>query len=262
MDLGFEGKIRCICHSRGKGSLNMAIDEALSITVGKGLPVIRFYGFSPPALSVGRFQKTDNAIFFQELKKDGLDFVRRPTGGQAVLHDNELTYSVILARTHFSPFNHRKVYQFISSLLIEGLKTLGISSSFSTIRTGQVRNPDCFASTGEYEIITASGRKIIGSAQTTTRTSCLQHGAIPLDNSFSNLRRYLKNPPKIENLTPSSLEEELGRPVGFKEALLAFQETFGKSLDLENSELTGEEKSISDELIRAKYESEEWNLKR
>ena len=106
MDLGFEGKIRCICHSKGKGSLNMAIDEALSITVDKGLPVIRFYGFSPPALSVGRFQKTDNAIFFQKLKKDGLDFVRRPTGGQAVLHDNELTYSVILTRTHFSPFNH------------------------------------------------------------------------------------------------------------------------------------------------------------
>ena len=201
----------------------MAIDEALSMTVSNGPPVVRFYGFSPPTLSVGRFQKTEGMISFHQLEKDGLDFVRRPTGGRAVLHDNELTYSVILNREHIEPFQKRHVYRFVSSLFITSLKRMGIQVSFSAAGIGDHRHPDCFATTGEYEIINSSGRKLVGSAQTTSRTVCLQHGSIPLGKSVHGAHDYLVGDPLVDEmpksaLPPSDLEEELGRKISFEEA--------------------------------------------
>ena len=161
----------------------MAFDEALSLCIDDGPPAIRFYGFSPPTLSVGRFQRVKDVFDFTRLKREGFGFVRRPTGGQAVLHDKELTYSVVLSKNHLSPFRKRVAYRFLSEILIEGLSNLGISADFSRSRLGDSHNPNCFGTTGQFEIVTSRGKKIIGSAQSVSPLSCLQHGSIPLTNS-------------------------------------------------------------------------------
>jgi lipoate-protein ligase A len=260
MEIAYDGPFRLLLHGKGIGAWNMAVDEALSSTVARGPPVVRFYGFHPPTFSSGRFQKVRHAVSFGKLDRDGLDYVRRPTGGQAVIHDDELTYSVVFAKKHLSPFRKRQVYRFISTLLVDGLAFFGIHSRFSQVRIGSASHPDCFATTGEYEIVTISGRKIIGSAQTTTRTSCLQHGAVPLTNSAAKIARYLSLPGAPVTHSPTSLSEELGRPVSFDEVRRGFREAFEKTITLTESHLTEEERSLAEELVELKYSKETWNL--
>jgi lipoate-protein ligase A len=229
--------------------------------VEKGPPVLRLYGFSPPTLSIGRFQRTERAFDFERLKRDGIGFVRRPTGGQAVLHDEEVTYSIALPRHLFVPFRKREVYRMVSDILIAGLRNLGISATFSPIRQGSPYNPDCFGTTGEYEIVSSSGKKIIGSAQSTSRTYCLQHGAIPLEGSQTTLRRYMLNEDEYSSHESTSIREESGRPVDKEEVIEAVLEAFQTRFSLFVSKLTETENRLSRELRKAKYATEAWNLR-
>lgn len=177
--------VRLICDSGSGAAWNMALDEALLLHGEKPseLPVIRLYRFSPPALSIGRFQKSELLIDFNRLRHDHIEMVRRPSGGQAVLHDDELTYCVVLNRGHLYEFSKRMVYRFVAAVLLAGLKSLGIHTARAEEhRTGRLDNPDCFASTSEYEIASDSKQKLIGSAQMITRGGILQHGSIPLGN--------------------------------------------------------------------------------
>jgi lipoate-protein ligase A len=155
----------------------------------------------------------------------------------------------------------------VSGLFIAALQYMGIEASFSAARVGDHRHPDCFATTGEYEIINSSASKLIGSAQTTTRTACLQHGSIPLGKSTYNAADYLEaelpgsgNRPSA--LPPSDLEEELGRTVSFEEATLLFRGAFGECIPLRDSELSSEEETLSRELAQSKYQDSAWNRAR
>ncbi len=186
-------RVRLLVHEAGDGRREMAIDETLLDRVSRGEsdPVIRLYGFSPPTLSVGRFQHALQEIDIARVEADGLTFVRRPTGGRAVLHAGELTYAAAIGRTHLPGFSKREVYRFIVPFLLGGLRRLGLADAVSSAGRGNPLNPDCFASTGEYEIDSASGRKLIGSAQMITRGGVLQHGSIPLTDTGRNLNPYL-----------------------------------------------------------------------
>ena len=239
----------------------MAFDEALSLCIDDGPPVIRFYGFSPPTLSVGRFQRVKDVFDFTRLKREGFGFVRRPTGGQAVLHDKELTYSVVLSKNHLSPFRKRVAYRFLSEILIEGLSNLGISADFSRSRLGDSHNPNCFGTTGQFEIVTSRGKKIIGSAQSVSRLSCLQHGSIPLTNSQTILSSFFVTPPPFNTRDATSIEEELGHPATIGEVSDAFFKAFDRVFTLRPSEMTTREKTTAEELLHSKYTSNAWNLK-
>ena len=258
---------RLLLEAPGDGQRNMAVDEALLAAVGAGRspPTLRLYGFSPPTLSLGRFQKARELIRLDALAADGIRLVRRPTGGQAVLHDRELTYAVVLGRGHLEPFSKREVYQFIAGLLLTGLEALGIRARSGRSRLGSPHNPDCFRSTGEYEIADAGERKLIGSAQVLSRTASLQHGAIPLDGSYRRVSGYLQRACAEEHGLPASLGEELGREVSFAEAELAFQRGARFALErlgirLEAGELSAEELRCTEELRSEKYARDEWNL--
>jgi lipoate-protein ligase A len=250
-----------------QGQENMAIDEALLETAGDGRspPTLRLYGFAPPTLSLGRFQKAGDLIDRQALARDGLTLVRRPTGGQAVLHDRELTYGVVLAREQLEPFSKREIYRFIAGLLLAGLEAIGIRGRSSSERRGSPRNPDCFRATGQYEIADLEERKLIGSAQMINRRAALQHGAIPLDGSYRRISRYLRSSDEEDHGLPASLAEELGREVGFAEAQEAFARGAALALRergplLEPGELTSAELARSSELLAEKYSLDAWNL--
>jgi lipoate-protein ligase A len=258
---------RLILEQPADGQWNMAVDEALleSVGAGEGQPSVRLYGFSPPTLSFGRFQRIRDRLLREAVQAEGVTLVRRPTGGQAVLHDGELTYSVVLGREHLEPFRKREIYRFIAELLLEGLKRLGVRGHSTRTRTGDPHNPDCFRSTGEYEIASAAAKKLIGSAQVVTRGASLQHGAIPLDVSYSRIGRYLALAAGERPDKPASLGGELGRTLSFQDAAAAFAAGFDsglhhRGLKLANGGLTDFEHRRAGQLLQSKYTRDEWNL--
>ncbi|RKX78394.1 MAG: hypothetical protein DRP87_06475 [Spirochaetes bacterium] len=268
MSLIYTGSMRLILHPQDDGRKNMAVDEALleSVSNGESAPVIRFYGFSPPILSVGRFQRARQEIDLEKLKESGFLFTRRPSGGRAVLHTQELTYSVILGKKHIRPFGKREVYKSIAPILLKGLKFLGFYDAvFKTHRQGDPFNPDCFASTGEYEIATKGGKKLIGSAQMITRSAVLQHGSLPLTKAGREITRYLVANGKpenkyIEEKHHTSIEEELGSVVSFEEARDAFCRAAKTLILTQNSSLTVKEEQRAYQLFYTKYTRDSWNL--
>jgi lipoate-protein ligase A len=236
LSLTYKGVFRLILQPPMEGRRNMAIDEALLLKASEqGItPVLRLYGFSPPTLSLGRFQRLEGIIDRGKIESNGITLVRRPTGGQAVLHDQELTYAVILSREHMQPFSKRAIYRFISSLLIEGLRILDIGGEINRNRIGSPHNPDCFGTAAEYEISGIKGNKLIGSAQVLTRCASLQHGSIPLNSSYTDISSYIiadRQPVEGEQVgeKPTSLKNELGRSVSFSEAVSAFTAGFKKN---------------------------------
>ncbi len=248
------------------GRLDMAVDEALAEAVGNGEspPVVRLYGFSPPTLSLGRFQKAKGLYSARQLAEDGVTLVRRPTGGHAVLHDDELTYSVALPKETGTVAavgsRKRDVYVFIARVLLRGLANLGISGTINSAQRGDVHNPDCFASTGEYEIAGAGGKKLIGSAQMTTRRAILQHGSIPLQNPGRRVFRYLQTAQPLAANPPSCLNEEIGRALSFEEVREAFARAFREEIGAADSDLLPAEQENAERIRRDKYETDAWNL--
>src|SRR5690625_1224112 len=129
---------------------NMALDEALLKwhSENKIPPTIRFYGWKRPSLSVGYFQDAEKTINFSGLKKHGCEFVRRLTGGSAVLHDDELTYSIIVTEDHPSiPKSVREAYHILTKGILEGYRTLGIHADYAYPSRQQIikdRSAVCF----------------------------------------------------------------------------------------------------------------------
>jgi len=165
----------------------MAVDEAIAEASEKGIspPTLRFYGWKSPTLSIGYSQRLNNKIDTEYCRKNKIDIVLRPTGGRAVLHDKEVTYSIASPKNnpHF-PDNISGTYRVIGEALLKGLSFLGIDANSNLafgIPHSVFRNPSCFATTTQYEI-TVDGKKLIGSAQRRFKNSFLQHGSIPLEN--------------------------------------------------------------------------------
>jgi len=268
LSLTYKGVFRLILQPPMEGRRNMAIDEALLLKASEGdiAPVLRLYGFSPPTLSLGRFQRLGGMIDRGKIENNGITLVRRPTGGQAVLHDQELTYAVIVSRAHVEPFSKRAIYRFISSLLLEGLRALNIGGAMNRNRIGSPYNPDCFRTSAEYEIAGIEGNKLIGSAQVLTRSASLQHGSIPLNSSYTGISSYIiadqpSNKGEETGQKPASLESELGRSISFSEAVSAFTAGFKKLIPVEESDLNREEMELAEELYLTKYSKKEWHLK-
>lgn len=212
------GPVRMICDEPADGLWNMAVDQVLadSAAGAGGRPAIRLYGFRSPTLSIGRFQPVAH-VRLDRLRADGIPLIRRPTGGRAVLHAAEITYAVALGRAHLSRFTKRVVYRFVGDLLLAALADLGVACRRNEAPIGDAADPDCFAATGQYEVVGRCG-KLVGSAQLVTRHGALQHGSIPLDGSYRRVARYLARPADAASAADASwLGRETGRPADFGE---------------------------------------------
>ncbi len=218
----------------------MAMDEELlaRAQAGEPMPVLRFYGWAPPAVSLGRFQDREIAVNADACKRLGFDIVRRTTGGRAVLHHNELTYSVIArADNRLFPLNVLGTYKVITKGLLAGLGNLGLASEMVSrggrhallVRKG-AKDPACFSSPSWYEIV-VNGRKIIGSAQRRMRGAFLQHGSILIDYDPGLEAKVI--PGGCGGDVVTSISRELGRDVPVDEVKEAFVKGFSEALDLE-----------------------------
>lgn len=174
------GELRCIRDGAEPGSVNMALDEVLleSVMEGRRPAALRFYRWAPPCLSLGYFQQERSEIRIDLCRREGIDVVRRITGGRAILHDREITYSFAAAATESVLDSFRAV----NDALLRGLRALGMDAALvpRQKRSGAAaRNPICFLSPSWYEIAWR-GRKLLGSAQARRGGSLLQHGSLPL----------------------------------------------------------------------------------
>ncbi|MFP3665079.1 lipoate--protein ligase family protein [Priestia sp. SIMBA_032] len=260
---------------------NMALDEALLEWHSKGEipPTIRFYGWNPPTLSIGYFQKAEKEINFDKVKELGLGFVRRPTGGRGVLHDEELTYSVIVSEEYPNmPKTVTEAYRVISEGLLEGFRSLGLEAYFAIPRSEEeknsLKNPRssvCFDAPSWYELV-VEGRKIAGSAQTRQKGVILQHGSILLEIDEDKLFSVFNYPnDRVKERMQRAFRSKAvainaiaGRKIPIEEAKEAFYKGFASALniDLEPYTLSEEEEAYVEELARTKYGSDEWNFKR
>lgn len=176
---------------RGSGDFHMAVDELLWRR-GEGI-WLRFYRFDPIAITVGYNQKLDN-IDLNRIKNYGIDVVRRPTGGRAVFHSGDLTYSLVVPRyDRFWGGSPITVYQRIGSMFSLTLKKLGLNVKFENSRHGVGRHFSCFASISQYEL-TFKGRKILGSAQRRGDKSILAQGSLLVDPPAVDPRKVMDDP--------------------------------------------------------------------
>jgi|SRR5882724_471922 len=258
------------------GFTNMAVDEALlEVFAAESSPTtVRFYSWSPPALSLGYAQAIEREIDLRQCRSLGIDVVRRPTGGRAVLHDHEVTYSVVISGDDpRASSGVLAAYLTISQAMIRGLAYLGITAELLPLRRGvslsfDATSPVCFAMPSSYEVAVA-GRKIIGSAQRRAHGMIMQHGSIPLSWNIERMRAVFgrsaleSGGPQGEpdcRLPMTSLQEAGGRTYDYAEVVAALTRGIAETweVDLIQCRLTSEERRLSEHLRATKYRSEAW----
>ena len=168
------------------GALNMARDHALADSLAPGHAVLRLYAWARPTVSLGRNEPGRGLWDLDRLAEDGMDVVRRPTGGRAVLHDRELTYSVVAPAE--GPGSMRALYRSVNQAIVVGLARLGVPAALAP-RRGRSASPaagPCFHEPAEGEIV-VDGRKMVGSAQVRMGHTLLQHGSILVESDQERL---------------------------------------------------------------------------
>lgn len=233
---------RLILSDPKPGALNMAIDAAILAAVeqGEAPPTLRLYRWNPPCLSLGYSQAFSDVDVVQ-LTTNNWDVVRRPTGGRAILHTDELTYAVI------GPKNDPRLagslmdsYQHISQALFDALSRMGLPVEVHAGKNPEAHHqPVCFENPSDFEI-TAAGKKIIGSAQARKKTSLLQHGSLPLVGDLALITKALRYPTDAERRQASevllqkaiTVYDVLGVEISWDQAARTLTDSFSRVLNL------------------------------
>lgn len=262
-------------------SYNMALDEALMDWHSEGIipPIIRFYQWNPATLSIGYFQQVERDIDIQAVREQGLGFVRRPTGGRAVLHEHELTYSIIVSENHPEiPKTVTEAYRILSEGLLKGFQNLGMDAYFSVPDTVEkqenLKKPKsavCFDAPSWYELV-VEGKKVAGSAQTRQKGVILQHGAILLDLDQEKLLTVFKfeteeAKEKMRLKLPKktvAINDLVNEPITISQCVQAFKSGFEEALNISliPYALSEEQLQYVVSIEQKKYSNQEWNFKK
>jgi len=250
------------------GPENMAIDEALlrSFEPAASLPVLRLYGWSPPALSLGRFQKADQVLDLERCRAGRVPVVRRITGGGTIYHADEVTYAIVCSPEHIPPVSSIKdSFRVLTGFLLALYRDLGLEPSYALdvvapeARLGE-RTAFCFAGKESFDIL-VKGRKIGGNAQRRKKGIIFQHGSLPLVNRAATGLSFMRDRAPGLAKDAASLEQcgvfaEFG-PVR-RQLAEAFQRYF--SVRLSSQPLTEQECSLAERLLTERYATDRWNL--
>ncbi len=250
---------------------NMAIDEAIfRETVNKKKPpTIRFYGWQPAAVSIGYFQDVQEEVNIEKCRENGVDIVRRLSGGKAVAHSDEVTYSVIASdKEELFPPDILGTYKIISNCIAYGLAYLGIKAVLAengrTLSDTDFKSC-CFSVPSRNELL-VSGRKICGSAQFRTNSGFLQHGSLLMNFDPVETASFLlpkRSPVQLQKLKNSvaAINEEVAQPVNEKEICSSLKKGFSEVLGIKLVEdsLTFAEEELARKLLK-KYTDSKWNM--
>ncbi|MCS6860591.1 MAG: lipoate--protein ligase family protein [Abditibacteriales bacterium] len=251
------------------GAWNMAVDEAMLLAHAQGLtpPTLRFFRWQPPCVSLGYFQSADE-VDWEECARRGYDVVRRPTGGRAILHDQELTYSVVIADKEIAGGSSVLAsYAALSQGLILGLRALGIEAYMEgrkpqgrreAVAPGPFSPANCFAAAARCDLL-AGGKKIVGSAQVRREGVILQHGAVPLRLNVEAWQAVLPGTTDLA-LLATDVNAAAPQTVSYDDLARAlrhgFEAAFGVAL--QPAELTDWENAKAQDLVATKYTASTW----
>ena len=245
------------------GASNMALDDALLEAQARGAapPTLRLYRWAPACLSLGRFQHSAD-IDRDACVRAGVPVVRRPSGGRALLHGDELTYALALRADHPALAGADSIlesYRRISAALLAGLRLLEVPVELAPAARRRGASAACFDTPASYEL-TVDGRKLVGSAQARRDGALLQHGAIPLTPHAALLNSLLAAPPLDLDTKMIALDQALGRSVTFDSLAEALAEGFRAAWDvrLVPGTWTAAELARAEELRRARYNGDDW----
>lgn len=262
---------RLVLSDAADGATNMGLDEAIleRVTQGESPPTLRLYRWNPPALSLGYAQPAAD-VDLEALQARHWSLVRRPTGGRAILHTDELTYALIASADN--PHVAGGVlasYQHLSQGLRCALQSLGLDvelRSGESISATDRSNPVCFEVPSAYEVL-VGGKKIIGSAQLRRRGGVLQHGTFPLTGDIGRICDGLHfadaaaraDARKRLSARATTASELLERELDWEEAALAFRRGFERELGIQfkTADLTADEQQRAQELAE-RHRSEGW----
>lgn len=212
------------------GDVQMAIDRWLfsQHQLGQHPPTLRFYTWSPPAISLGYHQR-QYPEFWQNLswQNQKLDVVRRPTGGRAVLHQGDLTYAVVTSGMRGSRL---QIYQEICEFLIQGWRSLGVELDYGTSGRGYIHNPNCFGTATGADLVLLDQTKLIGSAQLRRGEAVLQHGSIRLNPDADLFKQVFG----IESFTTAQLPQNLCREGVMSALIAAASDRFSMQLEVQS----------------------------
>ncbi len=241
----------------------MAVDEhLLAKHCLSGTPLLRLYGWTPPAITIGRYQGTER-IDLDACRERGVEVVRRITGGGAIFHDNEVTYSVVWPDTRRgSQIGTERLFETINAFILETYRSLGLDPVYAKERGPREKSSGraqfCFSGNENHDILIA-GKKIGGNAQRQVRGAVLQHGSIPLAIDYSALQIYFRDRIDAGNFT--ALSAACGREVSAHELgdriTDAFRNVMG--VGLAEMDIDGDEEASVRELMDDRYSRDEWN---
>lgn len=254
-----------------RGAWNMALDESILEHIGRGqaAPTLRLYAWDPACLSLGYAQPFAD-VDVVRLEERGWEVVRRATGGRAILHTDEITYSVIapnheprLAGTVLESYNR------LAQALLRAVQELGLPVELKDgkVENSSIPNPVCFEVPSTYEI-TVDGKKLIGSAQARKKEGVLQHGSLPLTGDLARICEALTFENELARQGASrrlleratTVESALGREVSWEASAQAFIHAFEAQLGLSllKGSLSESESRRTEELVKEKYDHPSW----
>jgi lipoate-protein ligase A len=249
-------------------ALNMAIDEAIlqHYLRGEAPPTLRVFRWSTPSISLGRFQNVEREIELETCQQQGIALVRRPTGGRAVYHRDEFTYSIVIGRRDGVPSGVVAAYAYLAQGLIAALNTLDIQAELSEGRVSKQPSAACFASSTQADL-TSGGFKLIGSAQVWKDDALLQQGSLPLDDRAAEFYTLLRFPSETERQNALALYREKTTPLhtfapeaSWNALASAFQQGFSHALqnEFQPGVLSPSEWALTHELVETKYNTLQW----
>lgn len=261
---------RVILDGLGDGYYNMAKDEAVfSLYPHKRIPTLRIYGWQKPFVSLGYFQWPENTFLKEILDTRPVPFVRRLTGGAAILHGQDLTYSLTLSADDLKlPAGVKDSFRVLTSFLMEFYRTVGAQAQFAQdfyAKTDQLGHYGVFCfSTCEHFDILISGKKIGGNAQKRKGNLIFQQGSIPLAVDYDRIKHMLRDiPADIEEKT-HGLNQAMGKRFSLRylrnQFYRSFEKTFGVRCIRKN--IDRDEKKLMFELLKNKYRLKRWNWER
>ncbi len=253
-------------------TMNMAIDESVLVHHLKGHspPTLRVFRWSQPSISLGRFQNVEREIVGELCQQRGVALVRRPTGGRAVYHRDEFTYSIVISKRYGVPSGVISAYAYLAHGLLAALAILGVQAELSDERISKHPSAACFASSTQADL-TSGGFKLIGSAQVWKEDALLQQGSLPLDDRANEFFTMLRFPDEASREKALALYHEKTTPLhtivpdaSWDAVADAFRGGFSAALqaDFVQGTLSSSELKLAYQLANEKYSKLEWRRER
>lgn len=253
-------------------TLNMAIDEAILLhhIQGKVPPTLRVFQWRQPSITLGRFQSIEREILLDVCQQRQVPLVRRPTGGRAVYHRDELTYSIVIGKRNGVPSGIVPAYAYLAQGLLAALQLLGVQAEISDERVHKNPSAACFASSTQADL-TSGGYKLVGSAQVWKDESLLQQGSLPIDDRAPEFFEMLRFPSPEARAEALTLYREKATPLHtfrpdatWDDTAEALQRGFSTALQTEfqPGKLTSSEWDLAHQLVEEKYSKLNWRKER